>query len=82
MNGFRNRDLVARLFSSPGHTQEQRRRISTRVTRRLQLLRAHGIIQKVPPTHRYLLTKKGRQITTALLDSQDLTLAQLKKAAA
>ena len=78
LNGFRNRDLVACLFPGPHTSGSQRRRISARVTRKLQLLRAHGIIRKVPRTHRYLLTKKGREITTAILESQDVTLAQLR----
>ena len=82
LNGFRNRDLVVHLFPTRYATRKQRRRISGRVTRKLLLLRAHGIIRKVPRTHRYVLTKKGREITTAILDSQDVTLAQLKKAAA
>ena len=34
--------------------------------RRLRLLRAHGLINKVSKTHRYLVTEKGRRIITAL----------------
>jgi hypothetical protein len=30
------------------------------VTRKLRILRAHGIIRKVQGTHRYVLTKRGR----------------------
>lgn len=82
VGGFRNRDLVVHLFDGQCDTQEQRRRVSGRITRKLRLLRAHGIIRKVSRTHRYMLTKKGREIATAILDSQDVTLAQLKKAAA
>jgi hypothetical protein len=82
LNGFRNRDLGVHLFPGCCQTPQQKRRISARVTRKLQLLRAHRIIYKVPRTHRYVLTKRGREITTAILDSQDVTLAQLKRAAA
>jgi hypothetical protein len=61
INGFRNRDLRSSLnrFAS--------KKLSTQaLTRRLRLLRAHGIIRKLPKTHRYLLTPSGRQMLTAL----------------
>jgi DNA-binding HxlR family transcriptional regulator len=32
----------------------------------LRLLRDHGLIRKVPNRHRYHLTDKGRQLTSAL----------------
>jgi hypothetical protein len=31
----------------------------TAVGRQLRLLRAHGLIAKVPKTHRYLVTEQG-----------------------
>jgi hypothetical protein len=34
--------------------------------RPLRLLRDHGLIRKVPNRHRYHMTDKGRQLTTAL----------------
>jgi hypothetical protein len=46
------------------------------------MLRAHHLIQKVPHTHRYVLTHPGRQIISALLASQHITLEQLNKLAA
>ena len=82
INGFRNRDLVACLFVKSFSSELCKKRASGRITRRLRLLRAHGIIRKVPRTNRYVLTKKGRQITTAVTETQNVTLKQLKKAAA
>lgn len=83
VNGLRNRDLLPLLFPEASSLPpEQRRRYSARVTRKLRMLRAHGIIRKVAGTHRYLLTKAGRQILTAVLQYQHLTLAQLQKNAA
>ena len=38
-----------------------RRRQSGQVTRLLRLFRAHRLIQKIPPTHRYQLTAAGRR---------------------
>ena len=52
------------------------------VTRRLALLRAHGLLKKIPHTHRYHLTTKGRQIVTALLAACDADVEQLTQIAA
>ena len=82
LNGIRNRDLAAILFPRSLNSPEEKRRASGRITRKLRLLRAHGILRKVPRTHRYVLTKRGRQITVAVLQYQNLTLEQLNQTAA
>lgn len=82
LNGIRNRDLVQILFPRASNSLEQKRRASGRVTRKLRLLRAHGLLRKVPRTHRYVLTKRGQQITTAILQYQNLTLEQVIATAA
>lgn len=81
LNGLRNRDLRALLFPSPAAPKEQRRR-SARVSRWLALLRAHGILRKVPHTHRYHLTPKGRIIVTALLTAREADVEKLTALAA
>ena len=80
LNGFRNRGLRQRLFA-PSDDPATRRRQSAAVTCKLRLLRAHGLIRKVPRTHRYLLTEKGRQGITALLAAQAADTAKLTRAA-
>ncbi len=83
VNGMRNRDLLSLLFPEASSLPaEERRRYSARVTRKLRMLRAHGIIRKVQGTHRYVLTKGGEQVVTAILQYQQLTMAQLQKACA
>jgi len=82
INGFRNRDLQSLLFKDVPETPEEARRRSARVTRLLRLLRAHHLIQKVPRTHRYVLSTRGRQIISAVLSAQRVTLDQLNKLAA
>ena len=67
VNGLRNRDLVGILYGQPTEDAAEQRRRSSRVTRHLRLLRAHGVLQKVAKTHRYLVSPKGRQVITALL---------------
>lgn len=81
LNGFRNRDLQGLLYgSSPADPQEARRR-SAAVTRKLRLLRAHGLIRKVQKTHRYLLTAAGARTITALLAAKAANTAKLVAAA-
>ena len=65
-NGFRNRDLRARL-SGASSDPAQRRRPAAAITRLLALVRAHGLIVKVRQTHRYQLSAEGKRITAALL---------------
>jgi hypothetical protein len=82
VNGFRNRDLQSLLFdSAPAGLDEQRRR-SARVSRLLRMLRAHRLIQKVPRTHRYIITPRGREILSAVLAAHRIRLDQLNKLAA
>jgi len=66
LNGFRNRDIVQAL-NEPARTQADRRRNMQRVSRHLQLLRAHGLIQKVPHAHRYQISLKGETVMAAAI---------------
>jgi len=77
--GFRNQDLRLALFSQSEDSAERRRQ-AARVTRLLALLRAHGLIKKIPRTHRYLLTAAGRPAIAALLAARRVTLHQLTAA--
>ena len=80
LTGFRNRHLREALY---GHTPDdaERRCQAGRVTRQLSLLRAHGLIRKLPRTHRYILTKQGQTAIPAFLAARNATLDQLTKAA-
>jgi hypothetical protein len=81
INGFRNRDVRAAYFKSRATEQENKRRTGW-ISRRLRLLRAHGLIQKVSGTHRYVVTPKGRTTITALLAARKADVEQLTKMAA
>ena len=80
VNGFRNRDLRATLFG-PCDDKNECRRQAAKMTRRLALLRAHGLIVKVQKTHRYQLSAFGRRVTTTLLAAHAANVAELTKAA-
>jgi len=82
INGLRNRDLQALLFSTTPTTQAEARRRSAAISRKLRLLRAHGIIHKLPHTHRYQITDQGRLILNAVLSAQRATTQQLTTLAA
>ena len=76
INGLRNADLRKVLFISPARDPKERRRRSGQVTRQLRLLRAHGLLRKVPKTNRYQVTDEGRSLVTALTAA---TLANARK---
>jgi hypothetical protein len=80
INGFRNRDLRTNLF---GTCQDKKTRAgqSARMTRLLALLKAHGLILRVPKTHRYQLTAPGRRIVTILLAAHTANAQQFSAAA-
>ena len=77
LNGFRNADLQKLLGGQPTSCPKERRRRSAKVSRRLRLLRAHGIIRKVAGAHRYHVTAYGRKAIAAILAAEHATLNQL-----
>jgi len=81
LNGFRNRDVRARLYDATEHRGQQHRQMAA-VGRRLRLLRAHGLIAKVSKTHRYVVTEKGRNVITALLAARQASTEKLTALAA
>lgn len=81
LKGFRNRDIRALLFPTPKDEKEQRSQ-AAKITRRLALLRAHGLLQKVSHTQRWQLTDKGRRVFTALLAARQADTEKLISLAA
>lgn len=81
INGFRNRDVQRALFGEAAPDTAARRKRSGQVTRKLRLLRAHGLIRKVPRTHRYMVSDKGRQVIAALHAAREADIKKLAAAA-
>jgi hypothetical protein len=81
LNGFRNGDLRGLLYGKSKPATPQRRQQSAAVTRKLRMLRAHGLIRKVPHTHRYVLTSLGHKTTAAVLSARKADTAKLIAAA-
>lgn len=81
IDGFRNRDLRLLLYPKASDTPQELKRASGKISRYLCLLRAHGLIQKIPKTHRYQVTGNGRKIITAVLAARNASTSKLLNAA-
>ena len=82
INGFRNAHLRKRLYPRATRSPQPARQRSGAVSRKLRLLRAHGLIRKVPGSHRYLLTIEGRKLITLLIAARKADVQQLTAFAA
>lgn len=80
ISGFRNRDLIAHLHSEPPD-EATRRRNRANVTRRIRLLRGHGLVERIPSTHRYQLTPMAREALAPLLAALALDATRVTGAA-
>ena len=79
--GFRNRDILAILFPDQVADSDDRRRASAKVTRLLRLLRAHGVIEKLEGTHRYVVTSSGNRAIAAIRAARHTPLSRLQQSA-
>ena len=81
ITGFRNRDVRRHLYGERSKEAAAHRRQSGRVSRLLGLLRAHGVIQRIPKTHRYQVTARGREQIAAILAARAAAVEKLIEAA-
>ena len=82
ISGFRNRDLQAILYLQPARNDAERRRRSAAVSRKIRMLRAHGLIRKRSRSYRYDVTAHGRLVLNAILTAHRVTLRQITEVAA
>lgn len=80
LHGFRNRDVRLALHGTPADKLTERRQAAA-ITRKLAILRAHGLIVRVQTTHRYQISASGRRILTALLSAHAADATKLATAA-
>ena len=81
LKGFRNREIRLLLFG-PTQDIKQRRSQAAKVSRRLALLHAHGLIAQVSRTYRWQVPPKGRRILTAVLAARQADTDKLMSLAA
>jgi hypothetical protein len=82
LNGFRNADLRKFLCPLPSRSEQQARRRSGAVSRKIRLLRGHGLIRKIKGSHRYFLTEDGRKLITLVMAARKADVQQLTAFAA
>ncbi len=83
LNGFRNHDLVARLYEHeplPDDPQENKRRCA-RACRLIAKLRGHGLLAKVKGSRLYRITPRGYRLMSAALGYRLETFPEALKAA-
>jgi hypothetical protein len=81
LKGFRNREIRTLLFGETKDKKQQRSQ-AAKVSRRLALLHAHGLIARVSRTYRWQVTEKGHRVLTALLAARKADIDKLIKLAA
>jgi len=77
IQGVRNEDVRKSLDASQETDDDARKKASARTSRQLRLLRAHGLIYKVPRTNYYRVTKKGHQVMSTAIKFRTSDIALL-----
>jgi hypothetical protein len=67
VRGFRNGELAERMYGPKPKDPVERRRQCGRTSRRITLLRAHGLVRKVPRSRRYLVTSRGQRFMSTAI---------------
>ena len=79
VDAITNRHLQAVLNGTAWANGLEGRKLAARISRQLRLLREHGIIKKLPKQHKYMLTAKGRLLTTSLNQFLGAKVSDLSK---
>ena len=83
LSGFRNKDLRDWLYpDSKNLSKPEQKRYSGRTTRRIKLLRVHGLVKKVAKENRYTLTAKGQKFAVGLMNASAVDIKGLTEMAA
>jgi hypothetical protein len=67
VRGFRNGELAQQLFGQRPDDPAERRRQCGQVSRRISLLRAHGLLAKFPRARRYRVTASGQRFMSTAI---------------
>ena len=67
VRGFRNGEVAERLYGPRPKDPAERRRRSGQMSRRISLLRAHGLVAKYPRSRRYRVTQAGQRFMSTAI---------------
>ena len=76
IRGFRNGELAERLFGPKPKDPRERRQRCGRVSRRISLLRAHGLVAKIPRSRRYRVTPNGQRFMSTAIQVRNKLFAR------
>jgi len=82
VNGVRNRDLVQALYPEATTDAKEKVRRTAQVTRLIRILRGHGLLHKVPRTHRYQVPAEARPKILAIMAAREANPDELTNKAA
>ena len=82
VDAITNKHLQAALKGKPWANKLEGKKLSARISRQLRLLREHGLIRKLPNQHKYILTAKGKLLTTSLNQFLGAKLSDLSELSA
>jgi len=71
INGFRNKDLQARLYSRAPRDESEAKRRCAKTSRLISKLRGHGLVAKVPRRRLYRVTPYGHRFMSAAIAVHD-----------
>ena len=77
VDGFGNRDIAKHVLPALSADRSERRRQRARITRRIQLLGAHGLAAKIPRSQRYRATRRNLALMSAAIQLGEETLPEL-----
>lgn len=79
ISGLRNKNLREYLYPNEVKTKDAKelKKLSGKISRKIKLLRVHGLIRKMPRENRYCLTAKGQKIAATLKCVSNIDLEKL-----
>ena len=83
LNGFRNKMLCKHLDPHLDKlSPQERKKLSSKTSRLIALLRAHGLVRKIAKENRYVLTETGQTFANALIIASGIEVKRLADLAA
>jgi hypothetical protein len=76
LHGFRNRDLCPLLYPEADKDPVERRKASQRLSRRIRLLKEHGLVYKVRKSNVYRISRPGLTATAMAYKLRESNLLQ------